>query len=81
MRKHLYQFPAKKLKKQIYSSSSFSPCGLNTSLCLCAYQPRQPLPNACHKGVVRQTESNSREDKIAKFVRKTFFHFSIFYKG
>ena len=76
MRKHLYQFPAKKVEKtQILSSRSCSQCGLNTSLCLCAYHPRQSFPNACHKGVVRQTGSNSREDKIAKFVGKTFFYF------
>ena len=75
MTKHLYQFPAKKLKKQILSSSGCSQCGLNSNLCLYAYQLRQPLPSACHKEIVRQTESNSREDKIAKFVGKTFFYF------
>ena len=39
------------------------------------YQLRQPLPKACHKEMVRQTESISREEKIAKFVDKTFFYF------
>ena len=62
-------------KTQILSSSSCSQCGLNSNLCLCAYQLRQPLPNVCHKRIVRQTESNSREDKIAKFAGKTFFYF------
>ena len=39
------------------------------------YQLRQPLPKACHKEIVRQTETISREDKIAKFVGKTIFCF------
>ena len=39
------------------------------------YQLRQPLPKAYHKNTVRQTESNNREDKIEKFVGKTFFDF------
>ena len=62
-------------KTQILSSSSCSQCGLNSNLCICAYQLRQSLPKACHKEIARQTESNSREDKIPKFVGKTFFYF------
>ena len=45
------------------------------NLCQCVYQLRQPLPKACHKEIMRQTESISREDKIAKFACKTFFYF------
>ena len=39
------------------------------------YQLRQPVPKTRHKEIVRQTESNSREDKIARFVDKIFFYF------
>ena len=39
------------------------------------YQLKQPLLKACQKEIVRQTEPNSREDKIPKFVDKTFFYF------
>ena len=65
--------PRQKVEKtQIHSSCSCSQCGLNSNLCLCAYQMRQSLRNASHKGIVNQTESNSKEDKIAKFVGKIF---------
>ena len=67
--------PKKSKKTQIPSSSSCSQCGLNSNLCLCVYQLRHPLPKACYKEIVRQTESNNREDKIAKFAGKTFFCF------
>ena len=52
-------------KTEVPSSNSCRQCG----------QLRQPLPKVCHKEVVRQTESISREDKIAKFVGKKFFYF------
>ena len=67
---------SKKIEKtHIPSSISCSQCGINSNYCLCVYQLRQPVPKARHKEIVRQTECNSREDKIARFVGKTFFYF------